>query len=149
MPYGVATIEDFDGSGELFMMGEDWGQRSGMFSIGSSVYVTGKVCPRFQYNERGPKVLKVSGVEFLQTIKEKAIDRITITLTTDLLDEQVVMELSELINSNPGKTKLFFQMVDSTGKNHVLLRSTSKMVDVKSTLVNFIDHTPALDYKIN
>ena len=59
------------------------------------------------------------------------------------------MELSELINSNPGKTKLFFQMVDSTGKNHVLLRSTSKMVDVKSTLVNFIDHTPALDYKIN
>ena len=149
MPYGVATIEDFDGSGELFMMGEDWGQRSGMFSIGSSVYVTGKVCPRFQYNERGPKVLKVSGVEFLQTIKEKAIDRITITLTTDLLDEQVVMELSELINSNPGKTKLFFQMVDSTGKNHVLLRSTAKMVDVKSTLVNFIDHTPALDYKIN
>ncbi len=149
MPYGVATIEDFDGSGELFMMGEDWGQRSGMFSIGSSVYVTGKVCPRFQYNERGPKVLKVSGVEFLQTIKEKAIDRITITLTTDLLDEQVVMELSELINSNPGKTKLFFQMVDSTGKNHVLLRSTSKMVDVKSTLVNFIDRTPALDYKIN
>ena len=149
MPYGVATIEDFDGSGELFMMGEDWGQRSGMFSIGSSVYVTGKVCPRFQYNERGPKVLKVSGVEFLQTIKEKAIDRITITLTTDLLDEQVVMELSELINSNPGKTKLFFQMVDSTGKNHVLLRSTSKMVDVKSTLVNFIDRTPALDYIIN
>jgi DNA polymerase-3 subunit alpha len=93
--------------------------------------------------------LKVQDVQYLQTVKDKAIDRITITLTTDLLDEQVVTELGELINENPGKTKLYFQLVDRTGKGHVLMRSTTKFVDVKSTLVNFIEQTPALDYKIN
>jgi DNA polymerase-3 subunit alpha len=148
-PYGVVTLEDFNGSGELFLMGEEWGQRSGMFTIGASVYVTGKVQPRFQYNENGPKDLKITGVEFLQTVKDKAIDRITISLTTDLLDDQVVTELGELIAEYPGNTKLFFQLHDSMGKNHVLLRSTTKSVDVKSKLIQYIEQTEALDYKIN
>ena len=97
-PYGVVTIEDFDGSGEIFMMGEEWGQRAGMFSIGASVYVTGKIKSRFMYNENGPKDLKIGGVEFLQTIKERAIDRITISLMTDQVNDELVNDLTELIN---------------------------------------------------
>ena len=146
-PCGFVTIEDFEGSGELALFGKDWGERSGMFTVGSAVYVTGKVQPRFQFGDQ--KELKIQDVQYLQTVKEKAIDRSTITLTTDLLDDQIVTELGELINENPGKTKLYFQLVDRTGKGHVLMRSTSKYVDVKSSLVNYIEQTPALDYQIN
>ncbi len=146
-PCGFVTIEDFEGSGELGLFGKDWGERSGMFTVGSAVYVTGKMQPRFQYSDQ--MELKVQDVQYLQAVKEKAIDRITITLSTDLLDEQVVTDLGELIAENPGKTKLYFRLVDRTGKGHVLMRSTSKYVDVKSTLVRFIEQTPALDYKIN
>ncbi len=148
-PYGIVTLEDFVGSGELALFGETWGDKSGFFTIGASVYVTGKIRPRFSYNQDGPKDLGITSVEFLQTIKERAIDRITISLTTDLLDDQVVTELGELIAAHPGKTNLFFQLHDLTGKNHVLLKSTTKMVDVKSELIQFIEQTPALDYKIN
>ena len=88
-------------------------------------------------------------MEFLQTIKERAIDRITISMTADLLNDEVVTELGELIAAHPGKTNIFFQLHDLTGKNHVLLKSTTKMVDVKSELIQFIEQTPALDYKIN
>ncbi len=146
-PWGIITLEDFEGSGELMLFGDDWLDLNGKFLHGAAVYVTGKMAPRFQFSDQ--KELKVTNVELLQSVKEKAIDRITITLTTDLLDEQVVTELGELINENPGKTKLYFQLVDRTGKGHVLMRSTTKFVDVKSTLVNFIEQTPALDYKIN
>ena len=148
-PFGIVTLEDFEGSGELPLFGEDWGTRAGMFSIGASVYVTGKIKPRFQYNENSPKDLKVTGVEFLQTVKDKAIDRITISLTTDLVDSQVVTELSELISEHPGKTKLFFQLRDSAGKHHVLLHSKKNMVDVRHTLIDFIEQHQALDYTIN
>jgi len=148
-PFGIVTLEDFVGSGELALFGETWGDKSGFFSVGASVYVTGKVKPRFSYNPDGPKDLGITGVEFLQTIKERAIDRITISLTSDLLDDQVVTELGELISAHPGKTKLFFQLHDLTGKNHVLLKSTTKMIDVKSELIQYIEQSPALDYKIN
>ena len=151
-PFGIITLEDFDGSGELPLFGENWGQYSGMFSIGASVYVVGKIRPRFQYNNDGPKELKVSRVEYLQTVKENAIDRITISLITDpeLLDEQIVAELNELISEHPGKTKLFFQLRDSLGKNHVLLRSPKRGVDVRYTLIDYIEsHPNVMDYKIN
>ena len=148
-PYGVVTIEDFEGSGELFMMGEEWGQRAGMFSIGASVYVTGKVKSRFMYNDNGPKDLKIGGVEFLQTIKEKAIDRITISLLTDKLNDTIVADLTEIINDNPGKTKLFFQLRDSAGNHHVLLRSKREGIDVKNKLISYIESHEGLAYSIN
>ena len=148
-PFGIVTLEDFEGSGELALFGEDWGVRSGYFSIGSSVYVTGKMKPRFQFKEDSPLDLKVTGVEYLQTIKEKAIDRITIQLTTDLLDEQIVADLGQLVSEHPGKTKLFFQLRDSNGKRHVLLRSKNSTVDVRHQLIDYIERTEALDYKIN
>ena len=146
-PCGFVTLEDFEGSGELALFGEDWGQWSGMFTEGASVYVTAKVKPRFQYSDI--MQLKVQNIQYLQSVKEKAIERITISLTTDLLNDQIVTELSELISEHPGTTTLFFQLHDSAGRHHVLLKSESKSIDVKSTLIRYIEETPALDYKIN
>ena len=91
----------------------------------------------------------MTNVELLQSVKEKAIDRITITLNTDQLDDQIVTELGEIISEHPGKTKLFFQLRDGTGKHHVLLQSKKNMVDVKHNLIDYIERTEALDYKIN
>ena len=146
-PCGFVTVEDFDGSGEIPLFGREWGQWNGMFTEGASVYVTAKLQARFMNSSQ--MELKVQNVEYLQTIKEKAIDRITIEMVTDLLDEQIVADLTEIINENPGSTKLFFQLRDSAGSNHVLLRSKSSGVDVRHSLIDFIEHHEMLSYKIN
>jgi DNA polymerase-3 subunit alpha len=146
-PWGIINLEDFEGSGELVLFGEDWLNLNGKFIEGAAVYITGKMASRFHNNDQ--KELKVTNVELLQSFKERAIDRITISMTADLLNDEVVTELGELIAAHPGKTNIFFQLHDLTGKNHVLLKSTTKMVDVKSELIQFIEQTPALDYKIN
>ena len=146
-PCGFVTVEDFDGSGEIPLFGREWGQWSGMFTEGASVYVTAKLQARFMNSSQ--MELKVQNVEYLQTIKEKAIDRITIEMVTDMLDEQIVADLTEIINENPGSTKLFFQLRDSAGSNHVLLRSKSSGVDVRHSLIDFIEHHEMLSYKIN
>jgi len=146
-PCGFVTIEDFDGSGELALFGEDWGRWSGMFQEGASVYILGKLRPRFQNSNQ--MELKIQDVEYMQTIKDKAIDRITISMVTDMLNEQIVADLNELINAHPGSTKLFFQLRDSKGRNHVLLHSKSNNVDVRHTLIDYIEKHEMLDYKIN
>ena len=146
-PWGIITLEDFEGSGELVLFGKDWVDMNGKFIEGAAVYVTGKMAPRFQYSEQ--KELKVTNVELLQDVKEKAIGKITISLASNLLNEQIVEELSELISSSPGKTELYFLLHDGSGKQHVLLRSGSKTVDVKTSLIQYIENTEALSYKIN
>ena len=146
-PCGFVTLEDFNGSGELALFGDDWGKWNGWFTEGAAVYITGKMKPRFYNNSA--KELKVMNVEYLQTVKEKAIDRITISLKTDQLNDQIVAELNELITEHPGKTKLFFQLRDTSGRHHVLLRSRANMVDVRHSLIDYIERTEALSYQIN
>ena len=148
-PCGFVTIEDFDGSGELALFGQDWGTLNGMFTEGATVYVTGKMKPRFQYSDA--LELKISNVEYLQSVKDKAIDRLTIFVVTDHeeMNEQVVEELNNLVAECPGNTRLYFQLRDSTGKHRVLLRSQNRTVDVRQQIIDFIDENPALDYKIN
>ena len=146
-PCGFITVEDFEGSGEIPLFGQDWGRWNGMFTEGASVYVTAKLQPRFMHSNQ--MEFKVQNVEYLQRVKEKAVERITISMNTDLLDNQVVADLNEIIYSNPGKTQLFFQLRDSRGINHVLLRSKTCGVDVRHTLIDYIDKVDGLDYHIN
>lgn len=147
-PCGFVTIEDFEGSGELALFGEDWGRWSGMFKEGSTVYIMAKCQQRYRDSQFYD--LKVQNIEYLQTIKDKAIDRITISLLTDELNDRIVTELNEIIADNPGETKLFIQLHDSNSKNHVLLRSAKRKVDVKRNLITFIEQNKhVMDYKIN
>ena len=146
-PCGFVTIEDFEGSAELALFDEDWAKWNGWFTDGASVYILAKVQPRFQYSDI--LSLKVQNVEYLHDVKEKAVERITISLVTDMLDEQIVADLSEIISSHPGKTQLFFQLRDSLGKHHVLLHSKNCGVDVRHTLIDYIDKHESLDYHIN
>ena len=146
-PCGFVTIEDFDGSGELALFGENWGKYSGLFSEGASVYVEAKMLPRFQNSN--VMDLKVMKVEYLQSVKDRNINSITISLTTDMLNDQTVDDLNQLITGHPGKTKLFFNLRDMAGNHHVLLESKNMTVDVKHSLIEYIERNEALDYKIN
>ena len=145
-PCGFVTIEDFDGSGVLALFGEDWGKWAGMFQIGSTVYINAELKQRFR--DSALYDLKVTDVKYLQTVKDSTLTKITISVNTDKLDAQVVEELNEIINENPGKTQLFFQLRDSQGKNHVLLKSRSVSIDIRSRLLQYIEQQDGLEYKI-
>ena len=146
-PCGFVTIEDFNGSGVLPLFGEDWGRWSGMFVEGSTVYILAEMKQRFR--DSNLYDMKVTDVKYMQTVKDSTLTKLTISINTDKLDARTVEELNEIITENPGKTQLFFQLRDSQGKKHVLLKSQSRTVDVRSQLINYIDQQEALEYKIN
>ena len=146
-PWGIITLEDFEGSGELVLFGEDWLNYNGKFIEGAAVYVTGKMASRYHNSDK--KELKLSNVELLQSVKDKAVDRITISLISDQLNSKEVEDLNGIIDENPGNTKLFFQLRDSSGKKHVLLRCNNKTVDVRHKLIEYIESHESMDYKIN
>ncbi|MDY4554642.1 MAG: DNA polymerase III subunit alpha [Prevotella sp.] len=146
-PCGFVNIEDYNGTGQLAFFGEDWGKWNGMLIVGSSVYITAKCVPRFRDSKLYD--LKVQNIEYLPTVKERSIDRFTINITTDDLDSLVVEELNQIIREHPGKTKLFFQLHDRKGNNHVLLKSRTHEIDVRQDLIKFIENHDFLDYNIN
>ena len=46
-PCGFVTLEDFEGSGELALFGEDWGKWRGIMVEGSTIYITAKCVSRY------------------------------------------------------------------------------------------------------
>ena len=95
----------------------------------------------------------ISQEQFLKDLRELLSTDENIDMNTDLLDKElmsgVVADLNEIIFRNPGKTQLFFQLRDSRGANHVLLRSKTCGVDVRHTLIDYIEKADGLDYRIN
>ena len=146
-PCGFVTVEDFEGSGEIALFGEEWGRWNGMFTEGCSVYITAKCQPR--YRDSNLYDLKISNIEYLQSIKDRAITKITISLDTEGFDSQMLQELNQIVIANPGKTKLYFQLRDPSNKSQVLMYSTKYSVDVRRELIAFLESSPFSDYRIN
>ena len=146
-PCGFVTIEDFDGAGELALFGEDWGRWQGMLIEGSTVFVAAKMVPRFR--DSNLKTMRIQDIQYMQTVKEKQIEKITISIDSDSLDERVVTDLTTILADNPGNVQLYFQIKDSETNRPVMLHARGRSVDVGRDLIAYIDGHPAMAYKIN
>jgi DNA polymerase-3 subunit alpha len=147
MPFGIVTIEDFNGSGEIPLFGEEWGRWQGMFIEGSTVFVKAKSQPR--YRDSNVYDLRISEVQYMQTVKEQNIEKVTIRINSEVLDSNVVEELSTLVEQNPGKTQLYLQIKDVDSNDTVTLKSRLKGVGLSKDLLYFMENTMGMDYYIN
>ena len=146
-PYGIVMIEDFSGSGELAFFGEEWGRWRGMLSEGYSVFVKAKCVPRWRDSAQFD--LRVTDIQYLQTVKDSHIEKITIMMEAQSLDESLVSDLTTLITESPGSTQLFFLIHHPDSSTPILLRSKDRSINVKRDLISFIENHPDLTYKIN
>ncbi len=146
-PCGFVTIEDFQGSGKLSFWGEDWGMWRGMLVVGCSVYITAKCTSRFgndQFLE-----LKVSSVDYLQTVKEKRIEKLTITVDSDIVNDTLVNDVQTMLEKEQGNAQLFLQIHDINTNSNILLRSQGRTVGVGRELIHYIESHPKMSYYIN
>ena len=136
-PFGIVTIEDFEGPGELALFGDDWARWQGWFKEGSPVYVIAKCFKRFPTSQYYS--FNVVSVEFLAKVKDTRINRLTISVKSKALDEATVSDLLSLVEEKPGRTELYFNVDDEETGTKLLLRATTKRVEVGKQLVEYVD----------
>ena len=145
-PYGRVIIEDFTGSGELVLFGDQWARWSGSLQEGYTIFITARCIDKWH---NGRVSLELGGIEFLQDVKESKIESLTITMDYQNLDDDIVNDISTMLLASPGKAQLFFQIRDPEGNIHVLLQSRKLKVDVRRDLISYIESNPDIEYKIN
>ena len=147
-PFGFVTIEDYEGPGELALFNDEWAKWQHMFKEGYTVYVTAKCVPRFRDNSELFDI-RIQSVDFLNDVKDKYIEKLTIAVNTSVLDDTQMTDLATVIRSNPGRVPLFFQMYDAEHKRDVLLVSRGNEVDINASLISYLETCPALTYTLN
>ncbi len=88
-------------------------------------------------------------MELLPDVKEKLIEKITISISLNALDSTLVMELGTLIKENPGTTELYFKINDPDQNIYVDLVSKPIKLSVGKDLISFIQSNSELDFRIN
>jgi DNA polymerase-3 subunit alpha len=82
-------------------------------------------------------------------VKEQRIEKITITIDSDSLDDTLVTDLATLIEESPGNTQLYIQILDTETKRPITLRSRNRSINIQRDLINFIHSNEGMSYKIN
>lgn len=146
-PYGILKIEDFTGSGEIPLFGQDYIEYSKYGKIGMYLLITARVEPsRWDPNKLD---FKIGTVNLLQDEKDKLIEKISITVPIHDLDEPTINELSVLIKNNPGHSLLYFKVVDGEHNISLNLFSQNIRLNVTRELVDFLQENENIDFKIN
>ena len=146
-PFGILKVEDFTGSGEIALFGQDYIEYSKYGKPGMYLLISGKMEAR-KYND---KIFdfRILSIKLLPNEKDKLIENIRITVPIHDLDEPMINELSTLIKNNPGNSLLYFRVVD--GSNNIALNLFSQNVRLKITkeLIDYLSESETIDFKIN
>jgi len=146
-PCGFVTIEDFDGSGEIALFGEEWGRWRGMFILESPILVKARYQKRYHDSEL--REFRIGDIQYLPTVRDVQVQNMTITLDADKLDESTAIDLVSLIKDNPGKKQLFFNVKDGASNRPLSLRSRKAKIDISRKLIQFIKNNAALSYSVS
>ena len=145
-PYGVVTIEDYTGQGEIPLFGQDWATWAGYMMQGSTIYVTGQIQPgRFDPSR---VQMMIGKVQFLHQVKDTLINKITISIQADNITESEVNNLIEVLRENPGKVELSLVLTDCEGQS-LPLKPRESQLNVTRQLLDFIDESENMTYEIS
>ena len=137
-PFGLVTIEDFNGQGELALFGDEWTKWQHMLKEEYIVYITATMRQRFA-NAPNSLELVIKSVEFMNDVKDKRIERFTIYIDSTLLHNSRMNDLEVLLKSNPGNVPLYFNIHDSEHNTDLTLLSHNTTIDPSKKLLNFLD----------
>ena len=146
-PYGIAKVEDYSGSAEFAFFGNEWVEKKNFFMTGMFLFMRGKCQPK-QWRQEEWEV-KISTIELLPEVKEKIIEKLTVSAPLSALDEELITEFSALIKANPGNAELYFHVMDEDGQMYVNLMSRTMKISVQKEIMTYLKSQPQLSYKIN
>ncbi|MDR0573097.1 MAG: DNA polymerase III subunit alpha [Tannerella sp.] len=147
-PYGILTVEDFTGSGEIPLFGNDYINYGKFGRLGMYLFIRAAVEPRSAHI--GALDFKIKMITLLQNEKDKLIEKLRILLPVSELTATLVEEFRVLFKNNPGKTALHFDIIDDEQRNvSVNMYSKTHGIEVTQKLIDMLGDMENVHYKIN
>ena len=137
-PFGIVTIEDFEGQGELALFGEDWTKWQSMLQEEYHIYITAQCVQRFRNNPDAYDMV-IKKIEFLSDVKEKSIEKFTVYMDSTMFNDAQLTDLETTLKNSTGKVPLYINIHDAKNNTNVQLYSRNITVDVNKKLLTSLD----------
>ena len=155
--FGILRIEDYTGSAEIPFFGNNFVQYRHMLHVGYRLLIKGKYQLRQnRYPQREQQMpqaeiydLSIHSLEMLDDVHEAMVEKFTINMSVDAVDEELINDLSELLKKEPGKTSLFFKVFDNEDKMNVQLFSRSGKVALSKEITEYLTNNKNFSFSVN
>ncbi len=134
--WGIFTIQDYNGTLEIILTGDDYQDYKGRLEAGQAVFIKG-VYHRVRDTEEFR--FKIDQVKQLATIGNNLADSITLKLAVDELSEEVVHYLESICKKYKGKHQFKMKLIDYQNQVFLDLVSKDRKINVCNELVDELE----------
>lgn len=146
-PYGSFTLQDYTDSFRFIMFDKDYIDNSKFCTTGYYLMVRGRVQKR-RYREDELE-FSIKKINLLSSVKDELINSVTLKISPDNINLQLIDELRDMINENKGSSELKFMFIDHDEKISLPMFSRTIRVRLNNDFISYLDDNPSIEYKVN
>jgi DNA polymerase III subunit alpha len=144
--FALFTLEDFEGTHEFALFGEDFIKFRNYLKPSLAVYIKGRVQPRYMSTDSFE--FKIQQMQLLSELKDKVFTALTIRLPIDTINEKVIQDIETIAKANPGKGQLNVMVEDDEQNVQLRLNSRSKMIQINGEAMQKLQQL-GLEFNVN
>ena len=137
-PYGSMTVEDYDGSFEIRLFGDELMKYESFFQPNIFIYCRG-IVQQNSYTDKAtgqiktlPPRLRIHDMMMLGGILDRFTQAIEFSIDLNDIDEAFCKQLESIAKKNKGKASLQVHVIDHKGKMTLLMKSPTLKVSPKA-----------------
>jgi DNA polymerase III subunit alpha len=145
-PFGSFVLEDFSGTNEMTLFGNDYLNFRKYLELGYFLYIKARIQNRWGKDDDFE--IKINSIEMLPDIREKYIKYLAIDLSVNDLNADILQFIQEQVKSNTGNALLSFRITDTNDAMAVNMVSSKFKISLSNDLLKSLDDF-GLNYKLN
>ena len=151
-PFGNFTLEDYYGSHEFVLFGEDYVKNKLHMTIGYFVNIRGKVIEN-RWNDTVRIDFKIHSIQLLSELRDKMLKSITLNIPLRDISDDLIKHLDSLVKENTkekdGTCYLKINVMDAEDNIQLTLPSRKIRVNPDNSFLSRIQTIPNISYKLN
>lgn len=145
-PYAIVRMEDFTGSGEIPLFGQNYIQWLNHFTVGTALFIKARMEPRRYDPSRLD--LHLQEIQYLVDVKDTLVHDFSIEMPLDQITPQFVDDLQELTSEKKGNVTLHLRVSSPKGFS-LPFRAPYRKIAVHNSLLEYLESNPNIKYKVN
>ncbi|MEO1218898.1 MAG: DNA polymerase III subunit alpha [Bacteroidota bacterium] len=145
-PFGSCTLEDYEGTLDLTIFGEDFMRHQHLLSVGTFVYIIGTVAER--YNQKDVWELRPQKMYLLSEIRNKMTRKLWLNLSVDDIDSVMTEKMTQIISECPGECDLHIAITAPDGQLAIELEAPHHRISPTTQLLDSLDNLAGVSYRL-
>ncbi len=146
-PFMLFTLEDYNGSYEFALFGEDFVNLAKYVSMDRFLFIKGQIKNRWGRPDEWE--FKPTAVQWLSEIREKFSKELRITLGLQLVNAELIARLNQLFTQNQGNCNLSVVVIDPEDKVELSMLSRKTKISPSNELLDELATIAGISYKLN